>query len=178
MSGLALAALGSLVIHQIAYLLAYPVLQPGGDELIDHSHMATQWAVVTPVAIVMAAVVVLRQARQLGLANPLHTTALASSAAFLFVGQEVIESLLAGRSLLGALSQPAIGFGLLIAPAVAWFIVRLLRSASIFVAEFIAITARFAVATTPLFAPVGQWLTPSSPLPSASSPRGPPVHFA
>lgn len=177
-SGAVLAALGSLVIHQFAYLLAFPATRHAGEALVEHGHMTTQWAIVTPLAIVMAVVAVLRQARQLGLTNPLRVSTLGSSAALLFVGQELVESFIAGRSVLEAFAQPALVLGVVVAPLVAWFIVRLLRQATILVGQLIAGPRRSAVGSPRVFSPVGQWLTPTAPLLSISSPRGPPNRFA
>lgn len=123
----ALAALGSLVIHQLAYLAAYPVEAARAAQLADHGHMSAQFALVMPVAVVAAACFILRQAHGLGLGRQLSTRRLAIASSVLFLVQETIESVLRGEPAWAVLGQPAVILGLAWAPVVAFGFRRMLE---------------------------------------------------
>lgn len=129
----ALAALGALLIHQLAYLIATPfsALPAVGD----HGHLSTQWALVTPAAVVAASFFVLRQVRSLHLGRTVNRNHLALASASMFLGQELVETLLGGENAIGALTHPAALIGFLLAPLVAIAISHLLSEASELVAR-------------------------------------------
>lgn len=140
---LGLAALTSLVMHQLGYLLAIPAMGDtavggtavGNTAVGDHGHLSAQWAIVTPVAVISAVVMILRQVRNLGVAPAFQSSRLAAVAGVLFVAQETTEALVAGQSIGSVASHPAVWIGLLLAPLVALAVVRLLRRVGDIVAE-------------------------------------------
>ena len=140
---LGLAALTSLVMHQLGYLLAIPAMGDtavggtavGNTAVGDHGHLSAQWAIVTPVAVISAVVMILRQVRNLGVAPAFESSRLAAVAGVLFVAQETTEALVAGQSIGSVASHPAVWIGLLLAPLVALAVVRLLRRVGDIVAE-------------------------------------------
>lgn len=123
----ALAALASLVVHQLAYLAAYPSLMLRSAALGDHGHLSTQWAIVTPLAVTSAVAMILRQIRNLGVLAPVRARWIAAVASFFFVGQETLEGLVAGQTLADIAAHPAVLLGVVLAPLVSLAMVRLLR---------------------------------------------------
>ncbi len=137
----ALAGLGALVVHQLAYLLASALATVstgvGGGPVTDHGHLTTMWAVATPLAVIAAACFVLRQIRDLGYRTPLTARAMTAGISGVFVAQEAIEYALAGISPLELASSPAIWIGLLLALPVAFALRGSLRQVSALVARFV-----------------------------------------
>ncbi|MEL7156666.1 MAG: hypothetical protein AAFN30_08715 [Actinomycetota bacterium] len=123
----ALAALGSLVIHQLAYLAAYPVEATRAAQLADHGHMSAQFALVTPVAVVAAACFILRQVQGLGLGRRLSARRLTMASSGLFLAQEAIEATVRGDAPWSIVAHPAIVLGLALAPLVALGFRRMLE---------------------------------------------------
>lgn len=123
----ALAALGSLVVHQLAYLAAYPVQATRAAQLADHGHLTTQFALVTPIAVVVAAAFILRQAKGLGLAARLRARQLTVATWVLFAAQETIETVLRGEPAWSVITQSAVVLGLLITPLAALGFRRMLQ---------------------------------------------------
>lgn len=170
----ALAALAALVIHQVAYLLAFPIGEVRADQLTDHGHLATQWTIITPTAILAASWVVLRQVRQLGLAPNLRWTSLAALSTVMFVGQEAVEAVVQTGELATLISNPAALIGVALAPLVALSIAWVLREATEFIARLIE-------RPTVVGFPHRSFPRPEADLRAAdrsilgSSPRGPPL---
>lgn len=173
----ALAAVSVLVIHQLAYLAAYPTASVRAAALGDHRHLAVLWSVVGPLSVVAAVTFVLRQVRQLNLVGPLvgalPRRRLALLSAGLFLAQESIEAAVLGHDGGRVLLNRAVYVGLGLAPLVAWAVERLLRRASELVARWFAPprptvpSARLAFAPLPL----RPW---SDRRAAGSSSRGPP----
>lgn len=131
----ALASLASLVVHQFAYLFAYPTVALRTAALGDHGHLSAQWAIVTPLAVTAAVAIILRQVRNLGVSSPFRARWLALLAGSAFLGQETIEGIGAGLTFAEIVTQPAIWLGVALAPMVSMVILRLLRRVGDFVAE-------------------------------------------
>lgn len=123
----ALGALGSLVVHQLAYLAAYPVEAARAAQLADHGHLSAQFALITPVAVIAATGFILRQVHGLGLGRQISARRLTFASSGLFVIQETIEALMRGESPLALATNPAIILGLLFAPLVAFGFRRMLE---------------------------------------------------
>ena len=132
----ALGALGSLVVHQLAYLAVYPSEAHRAAELVDHGHLSTQWALVAPAAVVAAAVFILRQARDLGLGRDLSAVRLASAVAMAFGVQELAETVIAGAAPWSVLANPAVLVGLVLTPVVGLAFARMLGAVSEVVRRF------------------------------------------
>lgn len=124
----ALAALGSLVVHQLAYLAAYPVQATRAAQLADHGHLTAQFALVTPVAVVAAAAFILRQAKGLGLGGALSARRLTVATWILFGTQETIETVLRAEPALSVLTQPAVLIGLALTPLTSLGFRRMLQA--------------------------------------------------
>lgn len=168
-----LASLAALIIHQVAYLVAFPVMAARGDQLADHGHLAAQWALVTPVAVLAAAGYVIVQVRKLGFASHLRWQPLGAVAAALFVAQEAIELWVQGGDITTVIEHPAVLVGLVVTPFVAALVVRAIDETTEFVSRLLKPTP----ADTPVSTTIPFW----SDLPrphhlwlGASSPRGPP----
>lgn len=133
----ALAALLALVIHQLAYLLAYPVAATRTDQLADHGHLSTQWALVTPVAVLAAAGFIIRQIRQLGLGRSLDARWLGVLGGSAFFVQEFIEAGLGPDGFGAVATNPAVWIGLAVTPLVAYGLERILHQATELVARLL-----------------------------------------
>lgn len=166
----AVAALGALVIHQLGYAMATATGQLG--TISDHGHLTAQWAVLTPLAIVGAVVLVLRQIRNLGY-RPCGPLPLAAASGVLFLVQEAVEGASNGSMIGGLLTVPVLA-GLATAPLVAAVIVRLLSDVAEVVARFVTTPGPIATAASPFAPPVGFRCRPQLSLALAPS-RGPPV---
>lgn len=140
---LSLGALVSLVAHQLAYLVAKPLvamapaLQHASHGHLDHSHLSFQFALVVPVAAVAAAVVIIRWARRLGLGAGLRAHHLGAVGGLLFVGQEAAEAISQTGGLGAMAANPATFIGAFLAPIVALLAILLLRQASAVVARLL-----------------------------------------
>lgn len=146
------AALGALITHQVAYLLV-SLLGPSIAAPTDHGHLSTQWAVVAPVAIGAAALFIVRQLRALGFHAIVSTRQLSGFVVAFFIVQELVEGLIAGVPIAELVRHPAIATGVLLAPLVAWLLVRILDGVG-------ELAARFLTAPTPLFPPARPRLVP------------------
>lgn len=135
--GLGFAALGALVTHQIAYVtvLGFGVLSHA--DMTDHGHLAAQWALVTPVAVLAACGFIVRQVQRLGVESPLPVRSLSALTAVMFAIQELTEGLLADRSAWAVATSPAVVLGVLITPLVAWALTRLLGGVTDLVRRFV-----------------------------------------
>jgi hypothetical protein len=176
---LAIAALGALVVHQLAYVATAGLewLPHGFGPLVsdlDHAHLSTQWALLTPVAVVGAVVLVLRQVRDLGYRSS-STTGIAAASSVLFLVQEGLEGWFAGSATGGLITTP-VAVGLLLAPIVGRVIVRLLADAA-------EVVARYPALPTMVFEAAQAALRPSNAVPqpltirSVDPARGPPVRI-
>lgn len=152
----ALAGLGALITHQLAYL-AVSALSIGVPALSDHRHLSTQWAVVAPVAIGLSLTFVARQIRALGLSDALADTValprLAAIVAALFVAQETIEGVFTGHPVSQSITHPATVIGVALAPIVAWLLKRLLIGTAELLARFIAVARAVEIPATPARVP-------------------------
>ena len=171
----ALAALCALVVHQLAYLTAYPLVAARPNIATEHGHITTQWALVTPLAVLAAAGFVVQQLRSLHVGRQLRCRDLAVVTTLLFIGQETFESL-AGGDLHAVATNPAAIIGVLLAPLVAAVVVHLLHEASELIARFLEIPSviahgRAAVPRPAEDAPlIGRLI-------GASPSRGPPIRL-
>ena len=130
-------ALGALVTHQIAYLLM-SLVGLRFTALSDHAHLATQWAIVAPLAVGAASAFIIWQLRGLGFRSNMSVRALSGLIAGFFVAQETIEGLLGGHSPLQVIAHPAVITGLIIAPLVAWVLTRVMAGVAELAAKLLA----------------------------------------
>lgn len=134
------AALGALVTHQIAYLLASLLSVVAGvavAESSDHGHLSLQWAIVAPAAVAAAAGFILWQLKTLGFRTGLSARSMTMLVVAFFLIQESVEGFVSGRSLAATLSHPAIIIGVVIAPLVAWVMSRALAGVTELAARFV-----------------------------------------
>lgn len=171
----ALGGLGALVVHQFAYLLAFPAVSSRTEALADHGHLNLLWALITPAAVAAAVGFVVVQARRLGLGTPRSTRRLGWWTGGIFLVQEVTEGIVGGQSLADLSSKPAILLGLVLAPVVAWVLRRVLNEASELVARFLAIPSVDLRPLTQAFAPSGPDVIRLGSERACLSLRGPPV---
>lgn len=137
LGGVGLCALAALVTHQIAYLLVMGLGIVAPSDMTDHGHLTAQWAIVSPVAILAASGFVVRQVHRLGAVTPLSVVPSALITGLLFCTQELIEGLVAGRGAVGTATSPAVIAGVLLAPIVAFALVRLLDGVTELVRRFV-----------------------------------------
>lgn len=124
-----IAALGALIVHQVAYFAAPGLTAALGVELpeaADHSHLSTQWAVVAPLAVVATAGFVIWQIRGFGFRSALSWRYLGGLVGGFFLVQEVIEGAVSGHSIASVLTHPAVLLGLVLAPLIGWVLSRAL----------------------------------------------------
>ncbi len=170
---LAIAGLGALMLHQLVYLV---IAATGGLRLTgEHNHLSTQWAVLTPAAVVGAAVLVLRQIKNLGYL-PASTTRLGAAIGVIFLAQESIEATLVGTSPLAFLFSPAAVLGLVLAPVLGWAVVGGLRTVAEVVTYFIGTPSAAPTHATPQRNPALAVANNSIVLGRSPS-RGPPPSF-
>ncbi len=170
----ALAALGSLVVHQLAYLLVFPLEATRAARLADHGHLDVQWALVLPPAVVAVTWFILQQVRALGLGRRLHPGTLTGATVGLFATQETVETVLRGEAAWRVLANPAVVLGLVLAPLVAWAFVRMLGAVSDLVLRLRSVPVAAAVARRPAILPSSDRVPTSSFLLGTPT-RGPPV---
>lgn len=179
--GVGLAVLGLLVTHETAYSLATwlaPVVGGDGDGRVDHTHQSLLIAAAGPPALWATAWFVLRQLRRLRLTSMWGATPLSGAIAGLYLIQETIEIAIAGAAgpgLGGLIANRAIPIGLLLAPLVAWLLLRVLDRAEDLILAWLGVPP----ATAP-----GRRVPPprtrsttisSDPDRQPGDPRGPPV---
>lgn len=170
---LAVAGLGALMLHQVVYLV---VAASGGLRLTgEHAHLSTQWAVVTPAAVLGAGVLVLRQIKTLGY-QPASMPRLAAAVGVMFLVQESIEATLVGGSPQGFLLSPAAFLGLLLAPVIGWAMVAALSTVAEVVARFVATPGVAVLAGGTHLSPAPMAADNSIVL-GLSPSRGPPLSF-
>lgn len=166
------AALGALVTHQVAYLLA-AAADPGSGPLTDHGHLSLQWAIVTPLAVGAAAGFVVWQLKSLGFRSHLSAGHLGSMVVAFFLVQESLEGLAAGVSIGRLLQHPAIAIGVLMAPIVGWLLSRLLAGVTELAARLLATADLPSPISRPLLVPLPVSCR-STGAGSPSRPRAPP----
>lgn len=131
------AALGALVTHQLAYLVASLI----GLNFVtpsDHGHLSLQWAIVAPVAVGSTAAFIVWQLKSLGFRSVLPVRQLSALVVGFFLIQETIEGLAGGYSVADLATHPAIAAGVLIGPLVAWVMSRALAGVTEFAARLLA----------------------------------------
>lgn len=160
-----LAGLVALVVHQLAYLAAYPVAEVRAEALVGHGHLPTQWVILTPLAVVAATVSILRQVRQLELGSDANWMTVAGGGMAVFAIQELVETQLRGEPLVALAANPVLWIGLGLAPIVAVAMVLALRQTSELIARYLRIPA-------PLPRPVRDLFGPSLILPIESTGLG------
>lgn len=146
------AALGALVTHQIAYLLASLLVSTGvigAVENTDHGHLSVQWAIVAPAAVASVCGFILWQLRNLGFRTALSVRYLSMMVVAFFLIQETVEGLAVGRSVGATMVHPAIMIGVLVAPLVAWLMSKALAGVTELAARFINVLSSVTVPTVP-----------------------------
>jgi len=140
-----LSALSALVIHQVAYLAALPFSSPDPVTVLgNHNHLAAQWALTTPIAVLAAAAAVVSGLRRFGSIDTIDHRRLAIGSASLFAAQEVIEAISHSGGISGLGSMPSFYLGLLAAPLVALIMARAVHTVSQLAARLLSRTT-FAV---------------------------------
>lgn len=166
--------MGALVVHQLAYLLTYPVAAVRADALADHSHLSLQWVLLTPTAVIAASTFVLLQVRSLELGQRLGRRRLGGLTGAMFLGQEIIEAQLSGENPLLVLTHPAAVIGVVLAPLVALIITLVLGEASELVAQFLRSPLPIATKRAASVPRPGADLAPRGPRITCAPSRGPP----
>ena len=150
-TNLGVAVLGLLVVHEIAYQIAGWFQTSYHLHAPDHGHQDVLVAVAGPVALIAVGVVIIRQARLLGLTVSISSTQLACAIAGLYLAQESAEAMLSGAGLRGLVINKAVPVGFLIAPIVASVLVSLMTQAAELVRVWLTPEAE-------ITAPVHRWL--------------------
>ncbi len=133
------AALGVLLVHELAYALAGWLHVDHHSTAPDHHHQSVLMAVIGPIALLCAVAMVIRQARRLGLrisVSPSQMTAMVSA---LYLLQESIEVSQSGGGIGALVTNRAVMFGLALAPLIAWALAALLTQAAALVREWLGI---------------------------------------
>lgn len=165
--------LGSLVVHQFAYLLASPLFA-GRLAALDHSHLSTQQLLVTPFAVAACAAFIVRKIRSLGLTADISASSVLLVLIVLFVGQEAAEFALQGHSPLDVLTHPPVPLGIVLAPLVVRVFLFTLRQAEVILGFLLAprqvvVAASSRLVAVPWQRPVLQQRWRTAPT------RGPPI---
>ncbi|HWH34335.1 MAG TPA: hypothetical protein VNT56_03360, partial [Acidimicrobiales bacterium] len=114
-----LASAGVLVAHSLGYALS--AQGPAG---LGHGYVLPALGVMGPVAVVVAALAAVAEARRTGLASEFSAARLAGAQLALFAVQEIAERLVSGH-LDSIASEPGMLFGFLAQVPVAWVLHRL-----------------------------------------------------
>lgn len=124
--------LGSVVVHQFAYLVA-DWLTLGPMAALDHGHIAAQQMLIVPIGSLACAIYIVGKARRLGLTDGLDISTVVALLVALFVGQEAIEFGLQGHSPLAVFGHPPVLVGVVLAPLVVRGFLFTLRRAEVLV---------------------------------------------
>ncbi len=116
----AVAVLGTLVTHELAYALSEV-------DAVSHQHMSLLWTIGVPLSFLGLAGFILWQLRNLGLRLTISSRHLALWVTSLFLVQEMVEAVVDGHGPAVVVTNVAVWLGLLIGPSVAWVIAFLLR---------------------------------------------------
>ena len=146
-STVGLAALGCLLLHEFAYglVIAFGLVSDGFAT--EHGHVSTLWALVSPGAVAAWAWFVLGQLRTLGLRIAVRATHLSAGALVLFLLQETVERLVAGRSVVELITSPVMATAVLLAPVVGRSIVLLVSGTARLLARLTSPEAPIAFTT-------------------------------
>lgn len=167
------AALGVLLVHELAYALAGWLHVDHHSTAPDHHHQSFLMAVIGPIALLCAAAVVIRQARRLGLRISVSPSQMSAMVSGLYLLQESIEVAQAGGGIGALVANRAVPAGLALAPIIAWALSAVLTQAATLVREWLGIEPTVASPEAAQLRPVdATWR--GTMLGASARPRAPP----
>lgn len=122
LDALLLAGVGTLAVHELAYL-------PGSVGAgVAHDHLPALWFVGGTAAVLALGRSVVRSIRARRVGRTVDPVALVGAIAAFFLVQESIEHAASGAPAISVLAQPVVWLGLLAAPAVGLALARLVNT--------------------------------------------------
>ena len=124
---LLLAGVGTLAVHEIAYVPGSISTSIGGDEALSHAHIPLMWGVGGSVAILALARYVVHSLRSRAGERFVDARWLGLTMAALYTSQEAAERALSGSPAASLLTEWVLWLGLLAVPLVAWVLARMVQ---------------------------------------------------
>lgn len=175
MDSLLLAGVGTLAVHEIAYVPGSIGTSITGGEGVSHAHIPLLWGIGGSVAILALIHYVVRSLRSRTGERFVDPRWLGLTMGALYVSQEAAERAVSGSPAVSLLTEWVLWVGLLAVPLVAWMLARLVRCIVEF-AGHVETPRRIPAAAPPISRPVAAILRPAlSRLEHVLSRRGPPV---
>ena len=175
MDSLLLAGVGTLAVHEIAYVPGSIGTSVTGGEGVSHAHIPLLWGVGGSIAILALIHYVVRSLRSRSGDRFVDPRWLGLSIGALYISQEAAERAMSGSPAVSLLTEWVLWVGLIAVPLVAWVLARLVRC----IVEFAGhreTADRLPTLAPPVIRPVAATLRPAvSRLDHVLSRRGPPV---
>ena len=174
MDSLLLAGVGTLAVHEIAYVPGSIGTSVTGEG-VSHAHIPLLWGLGGSIAILALIQYVVRSLRSRTGERVVDPRWLGLTMGALYISQEAAERALSGSPAVSLLTEWVLWVGLLAVPLVAWVLARLVRCIVEFAGQVEA-PRRQPTSTPPLVRPVSVALRPAlSRLDHVLSRRGPPA---
>lgn len=175
MDSLLLAGVGTLAVHEIAYVPGSIGTSITGGEGVSHAHIPLLWGVGGSIAIVALIHYVVRSLRSRTGDRFVDPRWLGLTMGALYVSQEAAERALSGSPAVSLLTEWVLWLGLLAVPLVSWLLARLVRCIVDFAGQ-VETPRRAPVGAAPIVRPAPVRLRPVlSRLQHVLSRRGPPA---
>lgn len=175
MDSLLLAGVGTLAVHEIAYVPGSIGTSVAGGEAVSHAHIPLLWGIGGSIAILALIQYVVRSLRSRAGDRFVDARWLGLTMGALYISQEAAERAMSGSPAVSLLTEWVLWVGLLAVPLVAWLLARLVRCIVEFAAH-VETPRRAPTAAPPVIRPVAFTLRPAlSRLDHVLSRRGPPV---
>ncbi len=175
MDSLLLAGVGTLAVHEIAYVPGSIGTSITGDDSVSHAHIPLLWGLGGSVAILALIRYVVRSLRSREGERSIDARWLGTAMAAFYISQEAAERALSGSPAISLLTEWVLWIGLLAVPLVACVLARLVRR----IVDFAATPEtrrRVPTSTVPVARPVVPTLRPAlTRLDHVLTRRGPPL---
>ena len=175
LDSLLLAGVGTLAVHEIAYLPGSVGTSIAGGSGVSHAHIPVLWGVGGSIAILALIHYVVRSLRSRAGQRVVDPQWLGLTMGALYISQEAAERALSGSPAISLLTEWVLWVGLLAVPLVAWTLARLVRCIVEFTTQA-QTRPRSHAGTPPLLRPVQAAPRPAlARLQHILSRRGPPL---
>ena len=175
MDSLLLAGVGTLAVHEIAYVPGSIGTSIAGGDGVSHAHIPLLWGVGGSIAILALIQYVVRSLRSRSGERFVDPRWLGLTMGALYISQEAAERALSGSPAISLLTEWVLWAGLLAVPLVAWVLARLVRCIVDFAGK-VETRRRAPTSAPPVARPVVPTLRPAlARLDHVLSRRGPPL---
>lgn len=175
MDSLLLAGVGTLAVHEIAYVPGSIGTSVAGGEGVSHAHIPLLWGIGGSIAILALIQYVVRSLRSRSGDRVVDARWLGLTMGALYISQEAAERAISGSPAVSLLTEWVLWVGLVAVPLVAWVLARLVRCIVEFAGQ-VERPRRAPTAAPPAVCPAVATFRPAlSRLDHVLSRRGPPV---